>query len=126
MNQLDSNPPMPPMPRDLEGPIFSAPWQAQAFAMAMALRDRGLFTWEEWAQALGAEIKRAQAAGDPDNGDTYYGHWLNTLEQLIIEKGALGGKELTERRDAWDRAARATPHGKPIVLGAELSDHHHD
>ena len=35
----------------------------------------------------GAEIKRAQAAGDPDTGETYYRHWLNALERLVAEKG---------------------------------------
>jgi len=37
---------------------------------------RGLFTWSEWAATLGDEIKRAQAAGDPDRGETHYRHWL--------------------------------------------------
>src|SRR5437764_10067211 len=76
----------PGIPRDREGPVFRAPWEAQAFAMALALYDRGLFTWPEWAATLAAEIKRAQAAGDPDTGETYYRHWLNALERIIAEK----------------------------------------
>ena len=56
--------------------------------MALALHERGLFTWQEWAAALAEEIKRAQAAGDPDPGDTYYRHWLAALERLVAEKGA--------------------------------------
>ena len=78
---------MPGIPRDAEGPVFREPWEAQAFAMALALYERGLFTWPEWAATLGAEIKRAQAAGDPDTGETYYRHWLNALERLVAEKG---------------------------------------
>lgn len=120
MTPPETDIPLPDLPRDIDGPVFSAPWQAQAFAMAMALRDRGLFTWSEWAERLGQEIKKAQADGDPDEGDTYYRHWLAALEGLVVEKGAMLTDELSERRDAWDRAARATPHGKPIVLGAEL------
>lgn len=120
MTPPEADIPLADLPRDLDGPVFSAPWQAQAFAMAMALRDRGLFTWSEWAERLGQEIKKAQADGDPDEGDTYYRHWLAALEGLVVEKGAMLTDELSERRDAWDRAARATPHGKPIVLGAEL------
>ena len=73
---------VPGLPRDEGGPVFHEPWQAQAFAMTLALYKRGLFAWPEWAAALGAEIKRAQAAGDPDRGDTYYHHWLAALEQL--------------------------------------------
>src|SRR6516164_6356275 len=68
--------PVPGIPGDSEGPVFREPWEAQAFAMALALHARGVFTWPEWAAKLGAEIKRAQAAGDPDHGDTYYAHWL--------------------------------------------------
>ncbi|MGZ5837395.1 MAG: nitrile hydratase accessory protein, partial [Xanthobacteraceae bacterium] len=56
------------IPRDAEGPVFREPWEAQAFALALSLQQRGVFTWSEWAQRLGEEIKRAQAAGDPDTG----------------------------------------------------------
>jgi len=110
---------LPDLPRDDGSPVFTAPWQAQVFAMAVKLHEGGHFTWAEWADRLSAEIKRAQAAGDPDRGDTYYDHWLRALESLVAEKGLIGRPELTDRRDAWDRAARATPHGQPIVLGRE-------
>src|SRR3954452_8382773 len=78
---------VPSIPRDADGPVFREPWQAQAFAMALALHERGVFTWVEWAGTLADEIKRAQAGGDPDKGDTYYLHWLATLERLVAEKG---------------------------------------
>ncbi len=78
---------VPSIPRDADGPVFREPWEAQAFAMALALHARGLFTWNEWAATLAEEIKRAQAAGDPDCGETYYRHWLATLERLIAAKG---------------------------------------
>jgi nitrile hydratase accessory protein len=65
---------LPGIPRDANGPVFRAPWEAHAFAMALALYERGLFAWGEWARMLGEEIKKAQAAGDPDTGDTYYHH----------------------------------------------------
>ncbi len=110
---------VPGVPRDADGPVFREPWEAQAFAMALALQERGVFTWAEWAQALGAEIKRAQAAGDPDTGETYYRHWLATLEKLIAAKGVATGETLTRYRDAWDHAADRTPHGQPIELTPE-------
>jgi nitrile hydratase accessory protein len=78
---------VPSIPRDADGPVFREPWEAQAFAMTLALHERGLFTWPEWAATLGAEIKRAQAAGDPDTGETYYRHWLNALERIVAAKG---------------------------------------
>jgi nitrile hydratase accessory protein len=107
---------LPQIPRDAAGPVFREPWEAQAFAMAVALHERGVFTWSEWAVALADEIKAAQAAGDPDSGDTYYRHWLAALEKLVAEKALTNRSELSERRDQWDRAARATPHGQPIEL----------
>ena len=78
---------LPSLPRDEGGPVFREPWEAQAFAMTLALHRRGLFTWPEWAETLGAEIRRAQQAGDPDIGDTYYRHWLAALERLVAAKG---------------------------------------
>jgi nitrile hydratase accessory protein len=82
------------------------------------LQEQGLFTWDEWAQALGAEIAAAQNSGDPDLGDTYYRHWLTALERLVVAKGAATRAGLEDMQGAWDRAARATPHGQPILLGS--------
>lgn len=110
---------LPDLPRDAGCPVFAAPWQAQAFAMAITLYEQGVFTWPEWAKHLSAEIEVARRAGDPDLGDTYYDHWLKALEKLVAEKRIVATSELTDRRDAWDRAAHATPHGEPIVLGRE-------
>ena len=107
---------VPGIPRDDDGPVFREPWEAHAFAMALALHGRGLFTWPEWAAALADQIKRAQAAGDPDTGETYYRHWLATLEQLVAAKGVTTQETLHRYRDAWDHAADRTPHGKPIQL----------
>ncbi len=110
---------VPSIPRDREGPVFREPWEAQAFAMALTLFDRGLFTWPEWAAALADEIKRAQAAGDPDMGETYYRHWLKALERLVASKGVTDAHTLLRYRNAWDHAADRTPHGLPIELRPE-------
>ncbi len=110
---------VPGIPHDADGPVFREPWEAQAFAMTLALHGRGLFTWPEWAAALAAEIKRAQAAGDPDTGDTYYRHWLAALERLVAERGVTDAAALARYREAWDRAADRTPHGVPIELRQE-------
>jgi nitrile hydratase accessory protein len=110
---------VPGIPREDDGPVFRAPWEAQAFAMALSLHEKGLFTWSEWAAMLGEEISRAQAAGDPDTGETYYRHWLATLERMVATKGVAAADVLARTRDAWDHAADRTPHGKPIVLKPE-------
>ncbi len=99
-------------------PTFNAPWEAQAFAMAVLLHERGLFTWSEWAEALSAEVRRAQSIGDPDNGRTYYRHWLNALEKLVVAKVVTSLGMLGVLRDQWDFAARETPHGEPVLRRA--------
>ena len=110
---------VPGIPRDGNGPVFRSPWEAHAFAMALALHEKGLFVWSEWSAMLGEEIKKAQAAGDPDTGETYYRHWLATLERMVAEKGAASAQVLELHYQAWERAMQRTPHGKPIELSAE-------
>lgn len=107
---------LPALPRDEEGPVFKAPWEAQAFAMTLSLHERGVFTWREWANALAAELAAAVARGKPDDGSHYYEHWLAALEKLAAAKNLVAEQELERRADEWDAAARATPHGKPIEL----------
>lgn len=109
---------------DEASPVFAAPWQAQAFAMTLQLHQQGLFTWPEWAAALTAQIRRAQAAGDADLGDTYYHHWLAALESLVTKKGAADAATLAAHADAWGHAAERTPHDQPIVL--QPGDFHAD
>ena len=110
---------VPSIPCDAEGPVFREPWEAQAFAMALLLHERGHFAWPEWAGTLGAEIRRAQAAGDPDTGKTYYRHRLAALERLVSEKGLADKQTLKRYYHAWDHAADRTPHGQPIELRSE-------
>jgi nitrile hydratase accessory protein len=102
------------IPIDAEGPVFREPWEAHAFAMTLALNEGGSFTWDEWTADLAEEIEAA--AGDPDNGDTYYQHWLTALERMIVKKGLASSEVLNRYRDAWDHAADRTPHGQPIEL----------
>jgi nitrile hydratase accessory protein len=112
---------LPGLPFDADGPVFQAPWQAQAFAMTLALYERGVFTWQEWAHTLSEAIRDAQAAGDPDHGDTYYAHWLDALERICTAKGCTDRRTLARRRTEWDEAARRTPHGQPIHLAPRRS-----
>jgi nitrile hydratase accessory protein len=107
---------VPAFLRDDAGPVFGAPWQAAVFAITLALHEHGLFTWAEWAEYLGSAIRDAQAGGDPDRGDTYYGHWLTALERIATAKGWVTFDALLQRRNAWSDAARRTPHGMPIEL----------
>ena len=101
-----------------DSPVFREPWEAQAFSMTLALYERGLFTWNEWAQALSAQILAAQAQGDPDLGNTYYRHWLSAIEALVNVKGISSPEELGRYQQAWHHAADRVPHGQPIELRA--------
>lgn len=107
------------LPRAQDEPVFRAPWEARAFALAVSLHAKGLFTWGEWAETLSQTIRDAQAAGDPDCGDSYYRHWLAALERLVTDRRVTTRDRLDARRDAWERAAAATPHGEPIELGRD-------
>lgn len=107
---------VPGIPCAGEALVFEEPWQAQAFAMALSLQQKGVFSWAEWAETLGDEINKARAAGDPDDGSTYYRHWLSTLERLVAQKRIATGETLKRYFDAWDHAADRTPHGQPIEL----------
>lgn len=107
------DPPLPGVSHEIDGPTFHEPWQAQAFAIVVRLADAGLFTWREWSEALGREIA---AAGRGDAAERYYEHWLAALEKLADAKGLTDAAERHARRDAWEAAARATPHGEAIVL----------
>ncbi len=103
------------IPRDEDGPAFSEPWEAQAFAMAVCLNARGLFTWNEWAKTLGAVI-------NADDGRTpardYYLLWLTALERIVCEESELAAQDLARRKHAWAEAAARTPHGKAVELPA--------
>jgi nitrile hydratase accessory protein len=99
-----------------DAPPFREPWEAQAFALAVTLRERGVFSATEWVAALGDEIKRAQAEGDPDTGETYYRHWLAALERLVAAKGVADPQMLERTRQAWRHACERTPHSTPIEL----------
>jgi nitrile hydratase accessory protein len=114
------NPPeldvLPRLPRDPGGPVFSQPWEAQAFALAVRLSEQGHFTWKEWAAALAEELKAAADRGDPDDGSRYYHHWLTALERLVMATGLSNREEMHDRKQAWADAYRGTPHGKPVEL----------
>jgi hypothetical protein len=118
-------------------PVFNEPWEAKVFAIAVRLHQRGLFTWPEWTDALGAEIAvgstitgstitgsattgsaptGSPVAGSPGAAGSYYEHWLRALEALLERKGVASPDELARCSDAWGRAAARTPHGLPVEL----------
>ncbi len=95
---------------DVGGEAFAEPWQAQLFAITVAMHEAGHFSWSQWAQALSEAIRRAQAQGDPDLGDTYWLHWLDALEDLLRNRQLASPLQLAGRRQAlraYSRVARS-------------------
>ena len=80
--------------------------------MALALHERGAFTWKEWAQTLAAVIGEVKERGEADTGSDYYRHWLTALERIAARKGIVTEALLQRRRQRMGRrgatnAARA-------------------
>lgn len=103
---------LPPLP-DADGPVFPAPWAARAFALTVALHERGLFAWSDWTAALGAALEADSEAAGPD---AYWRAWLVALERLLGDRRVAAPAALAALRDAWREAAAATPHGEPVLL----------
>ena len=101
---------------DAEEPVFAEPWQAQVFAMAISLYDSGLFTWNEWAEALSARLAERASTGDDQHGATYYEDWLAALEVLVSSRTEIRSSALTDLKSRWEQAYRTTPHGERVTL----------
>lgn len=93
--------------------MFPEPWAAEAFAMTVHLHERGLFTWSEWAEALSGEVHKP---GRAEDGSDYFDCWVAALSALLVGKGIADGETILALQRSWQRAAEATPHGRPIEL----------
>lgn len=100
-----------PLPPRGDEQVFAAPWQAQVFALTVALHERGLFTWPEWAVTLGRHV----ATGTADGSD-YYERWADALQEMLAERGIASPEDVERGTQAWHDAAARTPHGQPITL----------
>nr|WP_183754673.1 nitrile hydratase accessory protein [Rhizobium sp. BK181] len=117
MNQCDTRSPLarsPRLPKSADGePVFPEPWAAEAFAMTVHLHERGLFTWSEWADALSRELHEP---GRAEDGSDYFDCWVAALSALLVKLGVADADTIIDLQRSWQRAAEATPHGKPIEL----------
>lgn len=109
------HPPAAGQPPAPEQP-FAEPWQAQAFALAVHLNARGLFTWTAWTETFGSVLAMARTAGKPVDGDAYWRHWVTALEMMLTAAGTTDKQTLDALKDAWAQAYRDTPHGQPVRL----------
>lgn len=84
------------LPRRSGELVFHDDWERRAFAMAVALCDRGHYPWETFREQLIAEIN---ASGDLDkqlapDAPGYYEHWLNSLETVLRKCGLVEDQAL--------------------------------
>jgi nitrile hydratase accessory protein len=104
----------PGLPKSNEGdPVFAEPWQAEAFAMTVRLHEKGVFSWSEWAEALSHELYKPGRKADASD---YFDCWVAALSRLVTELSITSWDHLDHLTQSWQRAAEATPHGKPILL----------
>ena len=102
---------------DMDGdPIFDEAWQAQALAMADSLVKSGLFSANDWSNALGQSLKESANRADIDSQLTYYQSVLKTLEQLIEDHSEIDAALMDSKRQDWEKAYLNTPHGQPVTL----------
>jgi nitrile hydratase accessory protein len=103
------------IPRADDGPVFPAPWAARAFAMAVAMNERGVFTWSEWSKRLAPQVA-ADIADEPADAEAYWRAWLAALEDILGDKQVAARDALLDLQERWREAAERTPHGQPIEL----------
>ncbi|RMC29513.1 nitrile hydratase accessory protein [Paracoccus alkanivorans] len=122
LNPAESNPKaMPRIPglSDATEPHFHAPWQARLFALTLSLQQGGLFDWPDWTGRLATHLRMAvqlpSDASGAEHAAHYYTAWMRTLEQFLEEAGTAEHGRIEEMAESWKRAARATPHGQPIL-----------
>ena len=94
-----------------DAPAFAEPWQAELFGLTLALQEAGVISPTDWATAFGAELQ-----GAATDASDYFDRWLAALERLLAARGLAGTEELAALAASWQRAAQATPHGRPILL----------
>jgi len=86
---------------------FEEPWQAQLFALTIALNESGTFSWTDWSNAF---APRFQKSG------IYWEAWSEAFVALLEERDIADKATIEALKDRWQNAARATPHGQPIEL----------
>jgi len=97
---------------------FDEPWQAEALAIADTLVQNGMFSAGTWSAALGEALRNAEAGGASDDQQTYYQCVVAALEGLIAQYSEIDRPAMSAKRDDWEQAYLATPHGQPVKLAA--------
>lgn len=81
--------------------------------MTVHLHEKGMFAWSEWAETLSRELHKP---GRAEDGSDYFDCWVAALSDLLVSRGIADAAVILDLQKRWQRAAEATPHGKPIEL----------
>jgi nitrile hydratase accessory protein len=81
-------------PRDNGELVFSEPWEATAFGVAVALSDQGTYDWEHFRRRL------ITAIADSQGCEAYYESWAKALEASVVDAGLLPRQEIRSRMTA--------------------------
>ena len=112
-------------------PVFSIPWQADAFVTAVSLSHNGLYRWSEWVENFSSVISTYPQQENETSEEAYYRQWLLSLENMLNQKNIFSTSEIDTRTEKWRRAYLNTPHGHPVELSAadriaqDENEHHH-
>lgn len=82
------------LPRDNGELVFEEPWQGRALGMGVVALQRTGATWEDFREHLVAAIAARPQQPDESAATAYYGAWLDALEALLCERGAILGRDL--------------------------------
>ena len=103
--------------------VFTAPWHAEVFALAVHLNEAGHFCWAEWSGHFGKNLAGARSnmaicdgRQGLDGSEDYYLIWLQTLIEVMQEKGIVDLETLDALKAQWINAYTQTPHGHPVTL----------
>jgi nitrile hydratase accessory protein len=72
-----------------EAHVFAEPWQARAFALTLALSERGMFSLRDFQAALIARITSFEKSQCIVGTADYYTRWIEALEYLLGQKSML-------------------------------------
>ncbi|MEJ0230760.1 nitrile hydratase accessory protein (plasmid) [Klebsiella michiganensis] len=99
-------------------PVFSIPWQADAFVTVVSLSHDGLYRWSEWVEIFSLVISSHPQQKGETSEEAYYRQWLQALENILSDKCVLSSVDIQARTEEWRRAYLNTPHGHPVELSA--------
>ena len=83
----------PDQPAENGEPVFKEPWEAQAFSLVIALHESGVYSWDEWSDALAQAIRGNLHPGGVEEV-------VQRVSEAVAEDaGEDAGKETTERME---------------------------